>query len=176
MSPLLDGIAPLLSFMQAGGPVLWGIALLSLLLWGLILERYLYLAQAHPTHRRQIVADWQARPEHTSWVAAQIRAAAIAEVRLRLERSLGLIGALIAICPLLGLLGTVTGMIRVFDLMTVVGTGNARAMASGVSMATIPTMAGMVVAISALFFNMDLRQRARRLVQQTGDRLIAEGV
>jgi biopolymer transport protein ExbB len=43
-------------------------------------------------------------------------------------------------------------MIEVFDVMTILGTGNPRAMASGVSKATIPTMAGMVVALSGLFF------------------------
>ena len=75
---------------------------------------------------------------------------------------LAFIGALISICPLLGLLGTVVGMIHVFDLMAVTGTGDARAMASGVSLATIPTMAGMVVALSGLFFRADLQQRVGR--------------
>jgi len=60
---------------------------------------------------------------------------------------------LIGLCPLFGLLGTVTGMIHVFDVMAVTGTGNARAMASGISQATIPTMAGMVIAIAGLYFN-----------------------
>ena len=55
-------------------------------------------------------------------------------------------------CPLVGLLGTVTGMIEVFDVMAVQGSSNVKSMASGVSMATIPTMAGMVVALSGLLF------------------------
>ena len=55
------------------------------------------------------------------------------------------------IAPLGGLLGTVTGMIEVFDVMAIAGSGNARSMASGVSKATIPTMAGMVGALSGVF-------------------------
>ena len=52
---------------------------------------------------------------------------------------------------MLGLLGTVTGMIEVFDVMAFTGTGNPRAMASGVSKATLPTMTGLVISISGLF-------------------------
>ena len=59
---------------------------------------------------------------------------------------------LIALLPMFGLLGTVTGMIQVFDVMASMGSGNARAMANGVSAATIPTMAGMVIALVALPF------------------------
>ena len=54
-----------------------------------------------------------------------------------------------ALAPLLGLMGTVTGMVAVFDAMATQG-GNARSMASGVSMATIPTMAGMVASLSGV--------------------------
>ena len=54
-------------------------------------------------------------------------------------------------CPLLGLLGTVTGMIEVFDIMAITGTGNARAMASGIARATLPTMTGLFISIVGLF-------------------------
>jgi len=66
---------------------------------------------------------------------------------------------LVALCPLLGLMGTVTGMIEVFDVMAVSGSGNARSMASGVSKATIPTMAGMVGALSGVFLATLLTQK-----------------
>ena len=75
------------------------------------------------------------------------------------------------VAPLLGLLGTVTGMIHVFDVMAFLGSGNARAMANGVSMATIPTMAGMVVALSGLFFSSHLERRAVLETQQAADSL-----
>ena len=95
----------------------------------------------------------------------------ISEIKLRLSRSLPTIKTLIALCPLLGLLGTVTGMIQVFDVMAITGTGNARAMASGVSMATIPTMAGMVAALSGLYFGARLQHHAQFETQKAADLL-----
>ena len=82
-----------------------------------------------------------------------------------------LIKVLIAICPLLGLLGTVTGMIAVFDVMTYSGGGNARAMAGGVSMATIPTMAGMVAALSGVYFGTWLEHKAQVETEKLEDLL-----
>ncbi len=70
-----------------------------------------------------------------------------------------MIQACVALCPLLGLLGTVTGMIEVFHVMASSGTSNARAMAGGVSKATVPTMAGMVAALSALFVSFWLQRQ-----------------
>jgi biopolymer transport protein ExbB len=73
------------------------------------------------------------------------------------------------ICPLLGLLGTVTGMIEVFDVMSISGSGNARSMASGVSRATIPTMAGMVGSLSGVFAVTWLKSYAKRESQLLED-------
>ena len=84
----------------------------------------------------------------------------VSEVRQKLQRNVTMIQTLIAICPLLGLLGTVTGMVAVFDVMAFFGTGNARAMAAGVSKATIPTMAGMVAALSGVYFASNLDRKA----------------
>lgn len=67
-----------------------------------------------------------------------------------LERYLNTLGTVAAVAPLLGLLGTVVGMIRVFTEITVQGTGNANALAGGISEALITTAAGLVVAIPAL--------------------------
>ena len=61
---------------------------------------------------------------------------------LELQRGLQIIKSLVALCPMLGLLGTVTGMIEVFDVMAIAGSGNVRGMAGGISKATLPTMAG----------------------------------
>lgn len=62
-----------------------------------------------------------------------------------------MIKTLIALAPLFGLLGTVTGMITVFDVMAFTGGGDVKAMAGGVSQATVPTMSGMVAALSGVF-------------------------
>jgi biopolymer transport protein ExbB len=93
-------------------------------------------------------------------------------VSLELKQNVGLIKALIAICPLLGLLGTVTGMITVFDVMTYSGGGNARAMAGGVSMATVPTMAGMVAALSGIAMSTYLLRKAGRERELITDHLV----
>ncbi len=67
-----------------------------------------------------------------------------------LERYLNTLGTIAAVTPLLGLLGTVVGMIRVFTEITIQGTGNANALAGGISEALITTAAGLAVAIPAL--------------------------
>jgi biopolymer transport protein ExbB len=79
-----------------------------------------------------------------------------------LHALLPLIQVLVALCPLLGLLGTVLGMIGVFEVIGVSGNDDAQAMARGVYRATIPTMAGLVVALSGIYFTVRLRRLADR--------------
>jgi len=160
MLPWPEPLEQILTFMESGGYALWGIFSVSLVLWTLIIERYVYLHLQHPRYVNLVVENWQRRNDMSSWFAHKIHDRMISEIGLRLSRSLSLIKALVAVCPLLGLLGTVTGMIHVFDVMAIQGSGNVRAMAAGVSMATTPTMAGMVVALSGLFFSSRLQQRA----------------
>ena len=71
--------------------------------------------------------------------------------RVKKLENMGLIKTLVAMAPMLGLLGTVTGMIEVFHVMAVTGGGDPKLMAGGVSRATVPTMAGMVAALSGVF-------------------------
>ena len=85
------------------------------------------------------------------WIKNKVKKMFIAEVNSLKSKNINQIKGLVALCPLLGLLGTVTGMIEVFDVMAYTGTGNPRAMASGVSKATLPTMTGLVISISGLF-------------------------
>lgn len=158
-------------FLELGGEVLAWIMVLVLLMWMLIAERMLYFLGPHRTHVRAALADWEARSERRSWYAHRIREQAISELRNRSEFGLGLIQAMVALCPLLGLLGTVTGMIEVFEVMAIAGTGNPRSMAAGVSKATIPTMAGMVAALSGLFFASWLKQKSKRQVMLFSEHL-----
>lgn len=148
--------ATIQQFIEMGGNVLWWIMLVLFLMWTFIIERLWYIKVVHPRKVREVVAAWDARVDTSSWYARQIRAAMISEVAIDLSRNVLIVKTLIALCPLLGLLGTVTGMLHVFDVMAIVGTGNARAMASGVSQATIPTMAGMVAALSGVYFGQRL--------------------
>jgi biopolymer transport protein ExbB len=147
--------------MGFGGDVLWAIMLAVFLMWTLIFERLWYFYRVFPGRKRNVVQVWKSRPERTSWYARRIRDGLISEAALGLQQHIGLIKSLIAICPLLGLLGTVTGMITVFDVMSYTGGGNARAMAGGVSMATVPTMAGMVAALSGIYFGTWLERKAQ---------------
>ena len=83
----------------------------------------------------------------------------------RLERSQGLLKLLAAVAPLLGLLGTVTGMIITFQAITQSGGGDSRLMADGISQALVTTVQGLVVAIPLLFLHSILAARSKGLVQ-----------
>jgi biopolymer transport protein ExbB len=167
----LEVVAAVRGFLETGGPVLLLIGLTTLAMWTLILERFWYFRRMHPVERRRIQEAWDAREERASWGAHQIRRLFVSEVQIKLDTGLVMIKTLVALCPLLGLLGTVTGMIEVFDVMAIAGSGNARAMASGVSRATIPTMAGMVAALSGLILSVQLERYARDEGQRVADSL-----
>ena len=81
-----------------------------------------------------------------------------------LERYLNTLGTVAAITPLLGLLGTVIGMIKVFTAIQLEGTGNAAVLAGGISEALITTAAGLTVAIPSLFFYRYFQRKIDELV------------
>ena len=161
-------------FLERGGSVLLAIFAVTFLMWTMILERLWYFRRMQPREVKRVEGEWRQRSDHESWYAAQVRSLLISEVRLKLDHSIPMIKTLVALCPLFGLLGTVTGMIEVFDVMAVSGSGNARAMAAGVSKATIPTMAGMVAAISGLIFSSQLERFARDQATSVADHLTHE--
>lgn len=148
---VLDVIESILVFMDRGGPLLWVIASILLIKWSLIFERVYFLKSAHAARVKHTLAVWSGRSDTRSWNAQQIRNKMISEASLDARSTLPMIEALVVVCPLFGLLGTVTGMIEVFYVMALTGGGDAKSMASGVSKATIPTMAGMVGALSGIF-------------------------
>ena len=155
-------LAEIRDFLHLGGNVLLFIGALSLVMWGLIFERLLYLRSEHQLATRAAIGQWEARIERTSWHAHQIRELLISTVSQGLERHMALIKTCVALCPLLGLMGTVTGMIEVFEVMAIAGSGNPRSMASGVSKATVPTMAGMVAALSGVAMSAYMQTTVRR--------------
>ena len=89
---------------------------------------------------------------------------ASSQVIHELERYLSTLGTLAAVTPLLGLLGTVVGMIRVFSEIMLQGTGNANALAGGISEALITTAAGLTVAIPTFIFHRFFMRRVDSLV------------
>lgn len=156
-------------FLASGGAVLSVIVVVLFFLWTLILERLIYLNTIFPKEARLVIAQWDARQDTTSWHAQRIREAWVSEASRRLRAGIPLIKTLVMICPMLGLLGTVLGMIEVFTALSFEGTGNPRSMASGISKATIPTMAGMVAALSGVFMCSHLEQSAEVKAEYLAD-------
>ena len=167
----LDIIDAVNGFMLRGGPVLWIIAWLLLVKWSLVFERVWYLNTTHKANVKATLAAWNARSDTKSWSAHQIRTMMISKISLDVRNTLPIIEVLVTICPLLGLIGTVTGMIEVFFVMAVTGGGDAKSMAGGVSKATIPTLAGMVGAISGIFASNYLKAKVDRDIELLEDHL-----
>ena len=161
-------------FFEAGGPVLWGILLVTTIMWTLIIERFWFFQFLLPVRRHQAISEWEAIENKSNWFSRRIRDQIISQVSVDTKKFLLTIETMMQILPLLGLLGTVVGMIKVFDVMTFFGTGNARLMASGVSQATIPTMAGLVAAISGLYIANLLKRKADDEVSRVADQLVIE--
>lgn len=159
-------------FFEAGGNVLWAILFVTMIMWTLIIERLWYLYGVMPKTVKRVVETWDSRADTTSWYAKRIRDMMISEVTVEARQYLLMIKTLMAVLPLLGLLGTVTGMVQVFDVMAITGTGNARLMAGGVSAATIPTMSGLVAALSGLYLATFLENKANSSIDHVGDLLV----
>jgi len=141
-------------FIATGGFVLYFVAAALLIMWALMIERWYFLTLEYPKLRDSIISNWDARLDTTSWSAHRIRDAWVSEASEKLNARMLIIKTLVAMCPLIGLLGTVTGMITVFD-----------------TMATIPTMAGMVAALSGIFFSTRLETRVKVAKEKLVDSL-----
>jgi biopolymer transport protein ExbB len=159
----------LLDFMHKGGEVMWLIALLAVLLWTLVFERLWYLSSGIAREFDKVKTNWLKRQDHHSKSARHIQTAAIARLHQKIDLNINLVKTLVLLCPLLGLLGTVSGMISVFDVIAFTSMGDVKLMANGVSRATIPTMASMVISISGLMAHTWLRKIANSRKQQIND-------
>jgi biopolymer transport protein ExbB len=164
-------IAGLQDYMETGGRVLWIIMGIAFMLWWILAERFFFFRYTAPKQIRDLVARWKARTDKDSWHAKTIRDAMISEQTVRLRQGLVPAQTLVALCPLCGILGTVTGMISVFEVMAFSGGGNARGLAAGISQATLPTMSGLVVAISGLYFVALVERQAGREAGRLADQL-----
>ena len=162
--------APFLSisdFFDAGGPVLWLIFAAAMVMWTLIIERWWYFREIFPREQEALRQQWLSRRDHQSWYARRIRSMLISQANVAMGATLPIMRVVIPMCPLLRLLGTVTGMLEVFDVMTLQGSADARTMASGVSHAMVATMSGLAVSLSGMFFVNRFQSR----VQSETDRL-----
>jgi len=151
MIAFIDNLFPWFGDMvELGGNILLAIVFMAVVIGSLVLERIGYLRFVYPAQRDRAVVLWRSRDPRGNWYALHLRQLIISRLRRSLGRNINLTKTLIKLCPLLGLLGTVLGMLEVFDAVAATGTNNPRSTASGVSKATVTTMAGMVVAIASM--------------------------
>lgn len=177
----MDIIIKTYHYLLPGGMVMIPIIFTSLWLWALIIERLFYLRRMRKADVSLKQAVQMVQGEHLPVSSDGLRARivikflkdrtgqcdldrniihqCVMEERHPLRRNLSVVAVLAAIAPLLGLLGTVTGMITTFDVISIFGTGNARAMAGGISEALITTQSGLLVAIPGLFMSNYLARR-----------------
>lgn len=179
LEPARDGVR----LLQAGGQVMVPIAVLSVWMWFLILFKLSELRTAR--HERLLFKHCRSLPRGAddapagNWLSNLLREfyerrchdpkgdGKLLESLLRrkvveLERHVPTILMLASVAPLLGLLGTVTGMITTFNAISQVGTGNPRPLAAGISEALITTEFGLAVAIPGLMLGGYLQRRVAR--------------
>ncbi len=180
-----DRVYDALGYFEAGGPIMIPLMIVSLWLWTLILvkswELYRLRRAERPweklggeTAEGAALRGWQAAilgeflARRTGRAAADRRLVESLLVRRtgRLQRHVGTILVLATVAPLIGLLGTVSGMITTFDVIAVFGTGNARALAGGISEALITTQTGLVVALPGLVAGNFISRRVKRLAER----------
>jgi biopolymer transport protein ExbB len=156
-------------FLDRGGWVLEWLLAMTAALWALVIERYWYLWRIYPLRKELLRREWFDRAERHSWYARRVRQQSISQLQVGLTAPLPILQAAVPLAPLLGLLGTVTGMLEVFDALSEHAGNDERAMAYGISHAMISTLAGLVVSLVALFFYMQVRTRVRREIELLRD-------
>lgn len=159
-----EAISSIRDFMEAGGSVLWLIAILVFFMWGMIFERIWYLSHAHQEYVANLSIKWNARNDKKSWHALQIREMMISQAKMEINKNISIIQTCIVLAPLLGLLGTVTGMIVTFQMITLYGTGDPKLMAGGISQALVTTVLGLLVAIPTSLLHSFTQSSARGIV------------
>jgi biopolymer transport protein ExbB len=172
LEPIIKAFAAVSDLVDEGGLFVNFIFLVGVLLWTLVFERYWYFSRVLPKEVKIVVQRWQERKDHVSWCARQIRKAMISRLNAAMGGPMPLMQVLVPLSPLLGLIGTVSGMLEVFDSMALRGSADARTMASGVSHAMICTMTGLAVSITGLYPVYYFRSRTKRETELIADRLI----
>ncbi|MCG3200860.1 MAG: hypothetical protein NFCOHLIN_00722 [Gammaproteobacteria bacterium] len=174
MEFLADYHEHFLNFLDRGGPVIITIICTSVLMWLLIIERYWFFYREFPLRARAALAAWQAREDRRSWYARRVREELVGHASEELQKNLPLIRALVTVLPFLGLLGTVSGMITTFEVLRVFGTDNARGVTAGIAEALFTTLAGLLTALSGLYFSVHLNRHAEYERQTLLDELVID--
>lgn len=178
-----------LDFMQRGGPVMWVIFITAWIAIIMLCERALRI-QYWLSHANSDLAALQISSgtlnttDSKSPLACILRQTpryremdlatltervnnGLSDLIPRLEGTLPTIAVLGSLLPMLGLLGTVTGMIEVFEVIALQGTGNPQEMAGGISQALLTTASGLIIAIPVIFAHHLLAKRLRHLLAVT---------
>lgn len=155
---------------ELGGPVVVWIFIACAIMWAITVERIWYFRSILPHDLNRMMRDWNARPNRTSWMSQQIRRAMISRLNAGMSANLQILRVLVPMCPLLGLLGTVSGMLDVFDAMAARGSADARSMATGVSEAMICTLSGLAVSITGLYPVYYFRRKVRLETELLSDK------
>ncbi len=178
----------MIAYIHSGGVVMVPILCVSLVMWILIFNRLFFLHRLYVKNMPRAMAgelvrdnQWPEKrykganafliraflsrrsPVPDPDLDARILDETVMALTASLDQYLALIGVLSAVAPLMGLLGTVVGMMETFDVITVFGTGNARAMASGISVALVTTQTGLMISIPGLYMSGWLNRRASNL-------------
>lgn len=170
---MLEAVSPIEAFLrlrELGGPVVDWIFISCVVMWMLAMERFWYFTWVLPKLARRLLDKWNEREEHQSWTAHQIRRAMISRLNAGMGANQLLLQVLVPMAPLLGLLGTVSGMLSVFDSMAASGSADARSMATGVSEAMVCTLSGLAVSVSGLYPVFYFRRRVKRETELLADK------
>jgi biopolymer transport protein ExbB len=151
----------LMELFSRGGPVMYGIAGVSLVAWFLSLRTWLLAGSVLRRLQRMSLRGWNLTHQDA------LHHFAIKAQTIRLGSSLWLVGTLAAVLPLLGLLGTVLGMLLSFEVIQAYGTSQPRLLAGGIGQALITTQAGLWTAVPVFFFHHILRRRVRLIRNET---------
>lgn len=165
---------PFIVLMESGGGVLWVLFVVGLILVALLAERNHFYKAEFPDLVKKVKSEGSII-EQEGWRNIYEREFYISHLKAALNKRLSLIQVITFMCPLFGLLGTVTGMIAVFDVMAFKGLGNPRLMAGGVSQATLPTMVSMVVALVGLIGLNHLKNKKVKLELELAETFNIEG-
>ena len=158
-----------------GGPVLYILFGLTFLIFTLLIDKYVFIfIQSKKWVNNKFNQFVELNPPSVTKYKF-VESTLISNVKRKTASNIKVLDGLIGMCPMIGLLGTVYGMIEVFEVLSFMGTGNPRAMSSGVAKATIPTMAGMVISLFGLYFRQDLNQRMDEIFVNLRDTLKGEG-
>lgn len=154
----------------AGGPFVIWILVVGILMWTLIFERLWFFRTRFPGMAHRLLGQWQDRTEHKSWAAHQMRKTMISRLNGAMAENMPVLKVLVPMCPLLGLVGTVHGMLEVFDSMAILGSADARTMASGVSKAMNCTMTGLAVSVTGMYPVFYFQSTIRKQTELLADR------